>query len=352
MKFVSADNCNLQYMGRIGKENQTRSMIYPYSMVRFRVRTTRLALELTNHRVFWNSYLGAVVDGISFSVEIPSDDTRIRLMICSNMEDTVHDIILFKRMDGCHMIHLHGILLDETAQFATVPDLPRRKIEVYGDSVSAGEVSEAVDYVGKEDPPHQGEYSNSWYSYAAIAARNLGAQLHDIAQGGIALENGTGWFHEPNYLGMEHMWDKMQYNPEFGECIRWDFTAYCPQVVIVAIGQNDSHPVDLMKRNYDGAAAKNWRCRYYRFVQKLRGIYPMAYIILCTTILEHDPSWDRAIEEVCAQLSDPAISHFLYQNNGCGTKGHIRIPEAEQMAQELTNYIETLGPDVWTDKGV
>lgn len=60
---------------------------------------------------------------------------------------------------------------------------PNRRIEVYGDSVSAGEVSEAVDYVGKEDPEHNGEYSNSWYSYIWMTARKLGAQIHDIAQG-------------------------------------------------------------------------------------------------------------------------------------------------------------------------
>lgn len=33
-----------------------------------------------------------------------------------------------------------------------MPAKPIRKIEVYGDSVSAGEVSEAVDFAGKEDP--------------------------------------------------------------------------------------------------------------------------------------------------------------------------------------------------------
>ena len=36
---------------------------------------------------------------------------------------------------------------------------------MYGDSVSAGEVSEAVEYTGKPDPEHNGQYSNSWYSY-------------------------------------------------------------------------------------------------------------------------------------------------------------------------------------------
>ena len=32
--------------------------------------------------------------------------------------------------------------------------------------------------------------------------------------------------------------------------------------------------------------------------------------------------------------------HFLYRRNGAGTPGHIRIPEAEEMAEELAGYIE------------
>src|SRR5699024_12424939 len=93
------------------------------------------------------------------------------------------------------------------------PERPRRRIEVYGDSVSAGEVSEAVDYVGKPDPEHNGQYSNSWYSYAWMTAWKLGAEIHDIAQGGIALLDGTGWFNAPDYVGMETAWDKIHYNP-------------------------------------------------------------------------------------------------------------------------------------------
>ena len=80
-----------------------------------------------------------------------------------------------------------GLIFDADAQLQAPEPKPEKKIEVYGDSVSAGEVSEAVDYVGKEDPEHQGQYSNSWYAYSAITARKLNAQLHDVAQGGIAL---------------------------------------------------------------------------------------------------------------------------------------------------------------------
>ena len=36
-----------------------------------------------------------------------------------------------------------------------------------------------------------------------MTARMLNAQIHDIAQGGIALLDGQGWFHEPDQIGME-----------------------------------------------------------------------------------------------------------------------------------------------------
>lgn len=78
---------------------------------------------------------------------------------------------------------LEALELSRGSVLLPPPEKPNRRIEVYGDSVSAGEVSEAVDYVGKEDPEHNGEYFNSWYSYSWMTARKLGAQIHDIAQG-------------------------------------------------------------------------------------------------------------------------------------------------------------------------
>lgn len=71
-----------------------------------------------------------------------------------------------------------------------------------------------------------------------------------------------------------------------------------------------------------------------------------------TTILEHRPQWDEAIEEVYQSLreKDMHIHHFKYSNNGCGTKGHIRISEAKQMAKELTLFIQNLGEEIWQEE--
>lgn len=128
-------------------------------------------------------------------------------------------------MDSCHIVTLLGFELGSDAEVLTPAPLPSRKIEVFGDSVSCGEVSEAVDYVGKPDPEHDGEYSNSWYSYAWMTARNLHAQLHDSSQGGIALLDKTGWFMAPDYLGIESCYDKIEYQPELSEVKPWDFSA-------------------------------------------------------------------------------------------------------------------------------
>ena len=105
-----------------------------------------------------------------------------------------HMATLFKRMDHCHEYAFLGFLLEYGARVVKMRPLPRKKIEFYGDSVTAGEVSEAISCCGKEDPEHEGEYSNAYFSYAWATARRLHARVHIVAQGGIALLDGTGYF--------------------------------------------------------------------------------------------------------------------------------------------------------------
>ncbi len=102
-----------------------------------------------------------------------------------------------------------------------------------------------------------------------------------------------------------------------------------------------------MKEDYNGQMADTWREHYKAFLNGLRVKYPEAYIICCTTLLEHDIAWDNAIDEVVNQINDKRISHYLFIRNGYGTPGHLRIPEAEEMAEELCSYIESLGIEAW-----
>lgn len=383
--FISPSDPRLIYCGRIDFDNPDAPvMVYPSSYVTFRFTGNLLKVKLTNKRSCWSNRMGCVIDGVQTALllyedneehvyTIYGDNACVELKnysadsschdekkgVPAGKNDTEktdtseedngncevwHEVIFFKRQDSADYVTIHGFELEDGAELATneAEKNKKLKIEVYGDSVSCGEVSEAVDYVGKADPVHNGEFSNSWYSYAWMTARKLNAKLHNISQGGIALLDGTGYFGAPGYIGVESCYDKIQYLPDLGEVKQWDFSRYTPDVVVVAIGQNDAHPDNYMPADYDGVKAKRWRERYEWLIRRLMQLYPEAKIVLATTILMHDAAWDRAIDDVCRRIASGRVHHFLYKRNGAGTPGHIRIPEAQEMSEELAAYIQRI----------
>ncbi|MDO4307181.1 MAG: GDSL-type esterase/lipase family protein [Eubacteriales bacterium] len=345
---IQPDHENLIYSGRIDWSNPKAPVfVYPCTSVQMRFTGNSLKIFIENHHAYWNNYLGYLLDGKQEKALLAQKGKTTLAIKVPQTPNGEHELLLFKRQDACHEFAFLGAEIGDGERLLRCPAKPERRIEVYGDSVSAGEVSEAVSCVGMEDPEHNGEYSNSWYSYAWMTARKLNAEIHDIAQGGIALMDGTGWFCEPEAVGMETAWDKIHYNPVLGESMQWDFSRYTPQAVIVALGQNDSHPQDCMRQDYDGEQAVIWRQHYQEFLKKLRERYPKARIICCTTLLNHDASWDRSIGQAVQELQDEKITRYLFQRNGRGTPGHLRIPEAKEMAEELAAYIESLEIEGW-----
>ena len=347
---ILPNNSSLIYSGRIDVSDPFAIVwTYPGTFVKIKFKGTQLSIQVCNKHNYWDNYLGVVEGDAQTKLLLPEEgDATIEIPL-QETPDNVHEVLIFKRQDACHELTILGFELDDDAELLEASPLPKRRIEVYGDSVSAGEVSEALDYVAKADPEHNGEYSNSWYSYAWMTARMLDAELHDIAQGGAALLDETGWYHAPDYIGMETIWDKMRYNPGYGTVTKWDFSKYTPDIVIVAIGQNDSHPDDYMKTDYEGEKAKNWRTHYRQFLAKLRETYPDAWIICCTTLLQHDIGWDMSISQAVQDLGDKKVSHCVFQRNGKATPGHLRIPEAEEMAKELCQHIRALGIEGYED---
>lgn len=346
--LISPDYKDLIYSGRIDFGcTKEPVFVYPCSSVSMNFTGNILKVRIKNHHLYWKNYIGYILDGKQGVLPLSEQGVEEVFEIPVEEDRACHEFLLFKRQDACHYFSLCGFELGADEKVCPSVQNQKRRIEVYGDSVSAGEVSEAVAWTGQPDPCHEGEYSNSWYSYAWITARKLGAQIHNIAQGGIALMKGTGWYMPPEYIGIEQIYDKIRHCPALGTVTSWDFSKYCPHVVIIAIGQNDSHPEDYMVAGLAGKKAVRWMAHYKKFVKRIRELYPEATILLTTTILNHDESWDKAIEKVCVELKDEKVLHFRYRKNGCGTPGHIRIGEAEEMAEELSAYILSLGEEIW-----
>ncbi|MFV0441306.1 MAG: electron transporter RnfD [Lachnospirales bacterium] len=348
---INLNSEKILYCGRLEMNTENKpELIFPASSIQFSFVGKKATLEVSNRKAYWKNSLGAIINGKQYKFPLNSKGVTQIDLVDEEVEKE-HNILVFKRMDSCHVVTIEKIVLSDNSKLIPIQNIPKRCIEVYGDSISAGEVSEATDYIGKVDPDtHNGEFSNSWYSYSWMLARKLNARLHCIAQGGIPLMTGTGWLSPPVYLGMEDVWDKVHFHPDFKKTTLWDFSKYTPQLVIVAIGQNCSNPDDFMYNNPKGEKAKLWKEKYKNLVLSIRIKYPKATIILTTTIMVHHTEWDDAIEEVYQDLKyDEKIRHFLYRRNGCGTVGHLRIPEAEEMAKELEEYVNSLDIDVWED---
>jgi hypothetical protein len=341
--FIPSSHPLLQFCGRFADEKDPVEFIYPCSYVKIKFKGTSAKALIRNKRLFHENSIGVLLDGEHVKKVLPNNSGISLIPLASNLSDAQHELTLYKRMGGgSHYFDFFGFSLGLGSDILPPQKLPYRKIEVYGDSISAGEVSEALDYAGKQDPLHNGEYSNGFFSYAQILADKLGAQLHNNSQGGLALLSGTGYFHSPESIGLVDTYSKLRFNPDLGEVTSWDFTKFQPHYAIIAIGQNDAYPENYMAEDFSGEKSKRWRKCYKELVESIREKHPDAHIILMTTILEHDASWDKAIKTVCDEIKDNKTRHFLFKKNGSGTPGHVRKPEAEIMADELFFFLNSL----------
>ena len=332
-------------MGRFDRTDSETRLFHAGSMVKLTFRGTYLKAVI-NSTVLWGELqLGIIADGDMQGIPLSPDNNRtdITVSAAEGLENGEHTVIIYKRHAANQILSLKEFETD--GEFISPDPFPERKIEVYGDSVCAGEVIEAYDYTEKCDPEnHNSRYDNVWNSFVMQTARNLNAQIHNICQGGIALLEGTGYFHYPDFIGLESVYDKVCYFPEGGEPTKWDFGKYIPDIVIIAIGQNDKHngktdkdDIDISEPGY----REVWKTAYIKLVRELAGYYKNADFVLTTTILMHGAEWDDAIEEIKQELCGMGIKahHNLFSRNGAATPGHPRLSEHNEMAKELTEFI-------------
>lgn len=343
---ISHSDEKVLYMGRTDITSEETRLYFAGSQAAVKIRGTKLLVTINNTCFIPGSFIGVVIDGKMNCVPFNSDCSGkdITLTAAENLDDGEHTVIIYKRYAANQMLFIKSFETD--GEFLVPDPLPERKIEVYGDSVCAGEVIEAYDYVGKLDPeaPY-GTYDNVWNSFVMQTARRLGAQIHNICQGGIALLDGTGYFDPPSYRGVESVYDKTAYSVLHGTFTYWDFERYVPDIVIIAIGQNDQHngltdKNDIDISNPDRKAI--WKTAYIKLVRELDRRYGGAKFVLTTTVLIHNPEWDNTIEEIKNELCGMGIEayHNVFSRNGAATPGHPRLAEHNEMADELTRFIE------------
>lgn len=347
---IKFNDSKIAYGGRIDMKADGAYFYFASSYASVSFKGTSVSAVINNSAVWGSLCLGYIIDGRMGKIPLNRQDNGkdITLLIADSLEpDMTHTLTIYKRHAANHSFALKTLSCE--GEFLTAPEKPSMKMEFYGDSVSAGEVSEAFDFTGRTDPAsHDSSFDNSYLSYTWQTARLLGADIQNVSQGGIAVFDNTGYFHAPHMIGMESVYDKMCYFPEGGEITEWDFSRYSPDYVVFALGQNDQHngitdenDLDIHDPDY----RTKWKEGYKKIVNGIREHYSKdtKYIFL-TTLLCHDPEWDKAIGEITEELKTDGVKayHMMFKRNGAATPGHPRYQEHKEMAEELAEFIRNI----------
>jgi lysophospholipase L1-like esterase len=209
---------------------------------------------------------------------------------------------------------------------------PDRRIELVGDSITAGYGLEGVGPVCKGS---RVAADDEFLSYGALAARELGAEHVTLAWAGRTTEQ------------MSELYERtLPGRPES----RWDFSAWTPDVVVVNLGTNDFNHGDPGQ----GAFTRP----YVAFVHKVRARYPRAFIVcaLGSMLTDSYPPGAHALTRARAYITqivsglraagDDRVTFLEFSSqdfaNGLGCDYHPSLKTHRLMGDKLTSTLRTL----------
>lgn len=175
---VAPDASPLRYAGRIDR-SERRAPRLSWAGTEIHVRfvgssVTLLASDLPfEDTIRETDWVNLEIDGKA-RPPLALREGNARYVLAQGLPAGTHDLVLQKRTEPeVGTIVFHGFELSPGAKLLATSPAPRRRIEVVGDSISAGYGNE-----GKSAECHwSASTEDASRSYAAVAARELGAEL-------------------------------------------------------------------------------------------------------------------------------------------------------------------------------
>jgi lysophospholipase L1-like esterase len=205
-----------------------------------------------------------VLDGSVASQVLKVVSGTSQYTVASGLSAGTHDLVVWKRTEGNQGAN-RFLGLDVTGgQLLAAPAAPDRRIEIYGDSITAGY---GMDGAGP-NCPYTPDTENHYLTYAALTARTLNADLHAIAWSGIGMYRNYG----VSGASADAMPAVYARTLTSQAASAWDFAKWQPHVVVVNLGTNDA--------STNGDPGTPYETAYLGFVRLLRQKYPAAHVLL------------------------------------------------------------------------
>ena len=269
-------------------------------------------------------YLNVSIDGGAPTV-LKVNENTVRYPLASGLPDGYHTVRVTKRTEAQFGSQLQFEGFDYGGgKPAPAPARKTRRIEVYGDSISAGYGNEGT------APGFRLEEENASLTYGMLAADALNAECTVIALSGhgcfVSL-SGSKTEVVPKYFNQILYKNRRTYA----------FPSPDPDAVIVHLGTND-YAMNVLDADFYTA--------YQAFVRRIRREYPKAYIVLAAGggTTRHLDLLQR-VADVCRERDkDTRVGCFVgvYTDADVaeGADGHPSSAGHRQLAEQLTAYLK------------
>ncbi len=358
--WINPDNKYIRYRGRVDLEDMSCPNLAWGSCsveVRFTGTSITVQIDSSNAQGAWQSdfiYYNAIVDG---NVNQPIVFRTFRgtdlYPIVDGLAGGTHTLLLYRRPEAAWgASRFLGFQLDPGCDLLPLDPASVRKLEIFGDSISAG--SRADKPLGQCDTSATEWSYNTWVMYGGVLSRRLEAEMSDIAISGAVLTPEASSEH----AALPEFYDRESYlDPDSVH----DFTKWQADVVIINICQNDygnywSHPERL------DSDPQNWmKARYNDFINAVRGHYPNAHIFCvlgpmsaCTPDPSAPYDFTQLIPDVVSEVNadgDDKVYYFQFTRPStiCGHPGRVEhagmADEIEPVIREKTGWAAGTPPE-------
>lgn len=350
-----ADDERLQFSGRIDwSDPKAPTFALGGTRLTARFSGTGLAVNLEDefrYSADSRNWMDVFVDGV-FTMKFAATEDVTRYDLAKDLPVGEHTVVLAKRTEPnigkvtVTGVEVAGTLIDPA------PALPHKMIAI-GDSITAGSGAEAKNNSEEctEDAWNEtggsgwGQpYHNANVSYAAVAAAELGAEVHIVGVSGIGLVRNYSSMYDAR--PMPEVYDLLY--PELEDSPAYDLAQFIPDVVVVALGTNDFSPGDNPPEDpREHMEIDAFTTAYIAFVDHLRDVYSDAFIVLGSSPMLGN-GWPNAedtfrqdqLDAIAATVAhytdagDDKVVSFEAEHQagrGCGTH-----PNVEQQAETGT----------------
>lgn len=332
--FVEYSDPDIAYEGRIDTSRIGAAELYwPGSSIKIKFKGQSIGAVMGESSA--DNYYNIIVDEKQAFIFRP-DTTRGYQELASGLSPGNHSLEMFRRTEWDRgKTSFYGFRIDGNAKLLPRAEKKKRKIEFYGNSITAGYAVE--DTTGGDSP--DSTYTNNYLSYAALIARHYNAEYHCTSKGGIGIT--ISWFP----LIMPEAYNRLD---PLDPASEWDFSRYQPDIIVINLMQNDSwlvhmpeHPEFTSRFGDNAPGGEDVIRAYQNFVTGIRGHYPAAYIVCAMGNMDATRKgsvWPGYVSQAVENIGDSRIlTHFVAYKE---TPGHPSVSEQQDMADSFIRFID------------